>query len=196
LTGAVYNSAGIALTNAQQAALQLDVAGNLKTTTIGGSVTIDQISVLVKNNQVWTVSTDINMAASSTDNPILLLVNPTANTKVFYIYTFYCGVDYNNQRTKFSFYYAPTVTANGTAQTPRNNNIGGGGATTAQAYTLPTVTSNGIRIGAVIIAQNASSYGYFGNFMIGVNPNSKLLITGSPDAINKIAVISLTWAEV
>jgi hypothetical protein len=172
-----------------------------------GSITVSGVSVsvpsamtiseYVKNNLVYTMCADINLASAGTRNPLVLMKNPAGNTKVLYIYKLAFGIRVANVLGQFDFYANPTVTTNGSAYTPINSNIGGGaGASSMQIYTLPTTSNLGTQLHAYIVGQNSNSFTSLEDCSIFVQPGNSFLLTGDPGSNNRLAAISITWIEV
>jgi hypothetical protein len=157
----------------------------------------DNIAALVIANQVYTVSTSINMTSSGVENPILLITNPGANTKILYIYSLSLGLILANNAADFEIYADPTVTTNGTLQTPQSNYVGGGApASVMNIYTLPTVSSNGTEMGDFFYGQNQNSINFLANLSIIIKPGHSILLTGNPiNSNNRPANVTLTWVE-
>lgn len=81
LAGAIYNSTPPTLTNGQQAALQFDVNGNLKTTPAGGSTSVTQGTTpwIVGQSSGANLHTNVdNFPASQTVNGTVTAIQPTA----------------------------------------------------------------------------------------------------------------------
>jgi hypothetical protein len=154
------------------------------------------IAALVIANAVYTVGTAINMATMGADNPILLIKNPITNTKILYIYSIILGLDVANNAADFELYANPTVTTNGTSQTPQNNNVGNSTASVMQIFTLPTVSSNGTQINEFFYGQNQNSINFLANLSIAIQPGNSILLVGNPiNSNNRPATVSLTWVE-
>jgi hypothetical protein len=166
----------------------------------GISVTVPtaaNIAEFVKNNKVYSFCADVNLAQSGTHNPLVLISNPVGSGKVLYLYKLAFGVRVANVLGQFDFYIDPTVMANGTIYTPVNNNVGGGSSASSMLiYILPTISNLGTQIQAFIIGQNSNSFVSLEDCSIFIQPGHKFLLTGDPGSNNRLAAISITWAEV
>ena len=154
------------------------------------------IAQFVTNGKVYTVSKNLNMAAADTDNPLVLIKNPSASGKTLYVYATHVGVNVTNVAANFKLWYDPTITANGTVETPRNNNIGGGfGASVMNVFSLSTVSASGTLIGTYAVGQNTNTLPRIDDFSIFLAPGHNLLLTGAPGSNNRVATVTMTWAE-
>jgi hypothetical protein len=107
------------------------------------------------------------------------------------------GVDVANVLMNFRLWYAPTITTNGTSQTPRNQYIGGGvGSTVVTTFSLPTVSSSGTLIRNYEVGQNNNSYNAVEDFSIILAANQNLLLTADPGSNNRLAQITAMWCEI
>jgi len=154
------------------------------------------IATMVAAGLMYSVAKYVNAASTGADNPLLYIRNPVGSGKTLYIYALYVGVTVTNTLMNFLVWYNPTATANGTAATPVNNCIGGGfGASAMLATTLPTITNSGTNIKGIEIKETQVSLMDFLNFSIQVKEGNSLLITGKPSLANKVASITIVWAE-
>lgn len=160
-----------------------------------GSIVIQPIlEYYVGQGQVFTLTGSFNAATGGSDNPILLIKNPNASGKTLRLRKLYVGCNVANVIVSFSIYYAPTITANGTAATPRNNLIGNGTASVTQSFSLPTLSSLGTIIFDSTISQNGTSPEI--NPAIDVPANQTIVITANPATNNRSVQITTIWMEV
>lgn len=141
-------------------------------------------------------SVNLNLATAGTDNPVILLRNPSSSTVSVYIKGVTCGVVTTNVSALFNVYSTPTVTSNGTAQTPTNRTIGASTAANLLVNTLPTVSSPGTVISSFNIAQNSNSASSVDPYQLKLPPNTAILITGNPSSNNRQSAITVVWSEV
>lgn len=191
----LYDAAGNAITSStvgSKQPLDVNIIQNSAT-----NPSADNIAALVLANEVYTVSTSINMTSSGVENPLLLITNPGANTKILYIYSLSLGLILANNAADFELYASPTITTNGTLQTPQSNYVGGGApASVMNIYTLPTVSSNGAEMGDFFYGQNQNSINFLANLSIAIKPGNSILLTGNPiNSNNRPANITLVWVE-
>lgn len=180
--------------------LEVNSDGSLNVNIISAPSTppsANTISQFVAQNKVYSFSSDLNMTTSGTQNPLVLLKNPSGSGKVIYLYKVIFGTNVTNVLAEFKIYANPTVTANGTAITPISNNIGGGAsASIVQAYSLSTVSSPGSNLNSFTISQNNSAFSSIEDFSIFIQPDNSLLLTGNPGSNSREASITVVWVEV
>jgi hypothetical protein len=171
---------------------RLDVDARIAQDTVSG----ENIAALTTAGYVYCFAGQINMTSSGSDNPLLYIENPTGSGKVLYIYSMRFGVNVSNNYANIKVFANPTITANGTTQTPPNRCIGGGfGASDMNVYTLPTVSANGTQIENLEVAENGNSIHSAENFAMHFEENNKMLVTGDPKSNNREAAITIIWAE-
>jgi hypothetical protein len=202
LVGGQYNSTAPTLTNTQQASLQVDASGNLlvnvtASTTGSTPPTAATISAYTTANKVYVTAFNVNMPTSGTDNPLLLVRNPTGSGKTLYVYKLGFGSTVANVSAVFKVFSDPTVTANGTSQAATSLNIGGGApAASILSTSTPTITANGAEIESYEAGSNNNSGSFVEDFSIHVAANHALLITGNPGSNNRDAALTIVWVEV
>jgi hypothetical protein len=202
LVGGQYNSTAPTLTNTQQASLQVDSSGNLlvnvtSSTTGTTPPTAATISAYTSANKVYVTAFNVNMPTSGTDNPLLLVRNPTGSGKTLYVYKLGFGSTVANVSAVFKVFSDPTVTANGTSQAATSLNIGGGApAASVLSTSTPTITANGAEIESYEAGSNNNSGSFVEDFSIHVAANHALLITGNPGSNNRDAALTIVWVEV
>ena len=153
-------------------------------------------SSLANDGTLWSAADVINAADSDEHNPLMLIINPSGSTKDFYFWRSRIAMLVTNNNLEVRIYSNPTVTANGTAITPRNRNIGGTNPSVqTQAYRLPTISANGNLITVAGIGQNNNSIDLNEDFAIRLAPNNSLLITGKPSSNNRAAAVTIVWQE-
>lgn len=224
LTGGVYSSTPPTLTNTQQAALQLDVAGNLKENiaswfgstapTVGQKTMANALPVVLASDHsltnpseifiakriadgtVFSVAADINMATGDAENPVILLRNPAGSGKTIYIRRITYGVSTNNVYIVAKLYKTPTISVNGTTITPQNLLVGSGTASVILATTLPTLSSNGTLVANGSSPQNSSTYPLIDDFYMSVPENQSIALTGTAAGNNRVGSFTVQWVEV
>ena len=160
------------------------------------SVQSGNIGELVKAGRVYSVALTLNMAIAAFDNPVILLRNPVGSLKTLYIYRILTGVFTSNTFVDFKVFANPTITTNGTSQTPVNRAVGGGfGASVMTAFSFPTVSANGTPLLTQVCGQNTNSFDGVEDFSIQVSPNNNLLITANPSANNRESKVTVIYAE-
>lgn len=196
------------LTNTTQKTKIVDTAGtNLLVVNADGSINVsgitaattpstNTISSLVSQGKVFTVSGAFSAASAGSDNPIFLIKNPSGSGKTLYLYRLALGCTIANVLVEFKVFYAPTITSNGTSQTPKNNLIGSATASSMTTFSLPTLSSNGTQLLDLGFGQNNNSLDYIGDFSIQLQANQNLVISANPGSNNRTVTITTTWAEV
>ena len=153
------------------------------------------VSQLVKEEKMFSVATGINLAAAGTNNPAILIKNPSGSNKTFYLYRSSFGIDIENNYVNYRIYANPTITTNGTTFTPTKNRIGGTINSVMQVYTLPTISSLGLVLQTYEVASNGNSIQTLDDFSLHVLPNNNILVTGDPKSNNRLGIITISWAE-
>jgi cytoskeletal protein CcmA (bactofilin family) len=158
---------------------------------------INQNQQLVNANKVYSISVDLAAATASVDNPLILIRNPIGSGKKMYVISLRAGTQVANVSFMFKIFTSPVVTVNGSVLASISRHIGGGAPVSSiLVTTLPTVSSNGSSLTGFIQGQNSNSIDLNNEaFLIELEPNASMLITGSPMSNNKIANFSLSWLE-
>ncbi|MEY2859131.1 MAG: hypothetical protein RLZZ74_3444 [Cyanobacteriota bacterium] len=144
----------------------------------------------------WSNST---LTVATAETRLIYLVNSAANTKTIFISTMLLapGPDNGNYIT-YNFYYNPTVSANGTAQTIVNLRPGSATASVLSVFITPTVSANGTRSHIFTVGKSdQASPMYHGKLdpYIILTPGNTLLITGSAKANGTSNLANLIWFE-
>lgn len=172
-----------------------DSSGNQLVVNSDGSINTQLLlNYNVSQDKVFTLSGSFNAATGGADNPIFLIKNPNASGKILKLRKLLVGCTVNNVFVEFTIYYAPTITSNGTTQTPRNNLIGSSTASVAQAFSLPTLSSLGTQILNFTVGQNST--GPEVNLHLDLQANQNLVIAAQPGSNNRQVQITVVWAEV
>ena len=171
-------------------------ANELKVNT-DGSVNATPVSQdQIATDKVFVLSLSINAIVGGSDNPLILLKNPSGSGKTFRLLDIYAGCVVNNVGVEYKLFYAPTITLNGTATTPRNALIGSATASVAQAFTLPTLAVIGTQIGGWTNAQNTVFAHARGETLPFLQANQNLVLSAAPSSNNRAITVTLVWAEV
>lgn len=152
---------------------------------------------LVAAGQVFSVVvSDFNLASSTTDNPIMLIKNPSGSGKNLYIIDIFTGTTESTVATKYQVFANPTVTTNGTSLTVRSRTIKTSPtATVMEAYSGPTVSASGNSLSIFVNQQAQNAVSIITSFQVRVEANNTLLITGRPSSNNRTANITVVWSE-
>jgi len=165
--------------------------------TLGNIFSAADSRLFTINNKTYGISFDINAASGGADNTQILIRNPNGSGKILYFYTISAGVQINNVFITYKVFANPTITTNGTVQTPISLNIGGGAAAAiALINTLPTVSVAGSAISSRLMSQNGTGVELTQKGIIALNPNNSMLITANPQSNNRISTYTIQWAEI
>lgn len=174
-----------------------DQSGNQMVVNADGSTNAQlQAERWAFDGQLFSLSGSFTAASGGNDNPIFLIKNPNASGKIFRIVRLTCGVSVTNVLVNYKVTYAPTITTNGTSQTPRNLRIGSATASVAQAFSLPTLSNIGTTVVDFTNGQNAAGSEILGGLNIILEANQNLVVTAAPASNNRAVQITVVWAEV
>lgn len=178
--------------------------------TVGQKAMVDSIPVVLASDQpatpsgiqgevdmdrVFSVATEVNMAAGGTDNPLILLRNPALSGKTLYLVRVQAGNSVANVAAVFKVYHTPTITLNGTVVTPQNRKIGSVVPSAILANTLPTIAVLGTKVSSLANGQNTNSVVFDEEYSVAVPEGKTILLTGSPLSNNRQAVLTMVWVE-
>ena len=172
----------------------VDVNGALQTSQSGDvfpSTTESNEAVKLRE---YTFAFQQNLASAATEYPIFYIRNPLGSGKRMFIREIR-SVNITAARVCLTrVYHTPTVTGNGTGQTPVSMNIGGGaGAAVILLNTIPTVTGNGTLISTIAASDQPGVLDYKWGLIL--NPNSFMLITCQGSSNNTIIALDIIWSE-
>lgn len=181
--------------SADPVAIFNDTSGNQLIINPDGSINSQELlHYQVGQGKVFTLSGTFNAAIGGADNPIFLIKNPNASGKILKLRKLLIGCTVNNVFVEFTVYYNPTITTNGTSQTPRNNLIGSATASIATAFSLPTLSSLGTKILDFTMGQNSTAPEV--NLQLDLQANQNIVIAAQPGSNNRAVQITVIWAEV
>jgi hypothetical protein len=159
------------------------------------------IASLTDSDKSFGISTSITITGGGTENDFLLIRNPSQSGKQLKFDTI--SVGFNNTvsvMASFKIYATPTITSNGTAVTINPGRIGASvPASSINVYSTPTISSRGTEYANFMVTggpNSGSSYRFNVDQTIIVDPGYSLLITGTPDGINRNLLLTLRWIEV
>lgn len=151
-----------------------------------------------EKKRLYSLVLTINMA-TATEVRLLLLRNPAGSGKVMYLQRLQVLLTNNaNSSGVIRGYIAPTITSNGTTQTPVNTNVGGGGAASVvNAFSSPTISVVGTMAFATRVqgGDGAQPTDFDFDGSTAINPGVDVLVTGLPDGTNREVIITLLWLE-
>ena len=154
------------------------------------------IVTFVKDGIVFSLSTEVNLASKTLNNPVYLLRNPALSGKVIYLWELLSGVDASAVNGIFHIHKNPTVAADGTPELPSNRDIGNVGLSAMEIFSLPTILALGPEMVATEKGQNSNHTNYAAIFSLFVEPGNTILVTGKPEQNNIPGLFTLVWAEV
>ena len=180
---------------ADPVAIYNDLSGNQLVVNSDGSINTQALlNYEVGQDKVFSLSGNFTAAVGGADNPIFMIKNPSGSGKTMKIRRLRVGCAVTNVIVEFKIFYAPTITLNGTSQTPRNNLIGSSTASAMTAFSLPTLSVLGTQILDVVIGQNSAAPVY--ETSLNVQANQTVVITAAPASNNRAVTIDVMWAEV
>lgn len=151
-----------------------------------------------EKKRLYSLIVTLNMA-TATEIRLLLLRNPAGSGKVMYLQRLQVLLTNNaNSSGVIRGYIAPTITANGTAITPVNTNVGGGGAASVlTTFHTPTISVVGTLAFATRVqgGDGAQPTDFDFDGSTAINPGVDVLVTGTPDGTNRELIITLMWLE-
>lgn len=161
-----------------------------------GSLTAKTMNELwAFQGKVYSLSGEFNAASGGNDNPILLIKNPSGSGKTLYLLRLYVGCVVTNVPVEWKIAHTPTITLNGTSQTPQNFTIGGA-ASAMTVFSLPTLVSIGTVMGDFGNGQNAQGMELLTGIPILLSANQNLVISAAPASNNRVVEITAVWAEI
>jgi len=140
----------------------------------------------------------VNITPANTEVNILHILNPSGSGKTVIL----CCVDYGFSNTtavaaRFKWYSNPTITAAGTTVTPVNGLIGSAVTSAINTYTSPTHSARGTEMVSHSVYGGTQSFAQFlFDGRIVIPANNRILLTGTPDGVNRGTLINLRWIEI
>lgn len=136
----------------------------------------------------------INLGTGTDEKDIFLLKNPAASGVAIQLKQIIVSTVKTSGGTNLRYYRAPTITANGTAltiQNKRNDGVTGEG----DAYSLPTITARGNKLGVFGIAGSGQVI-IREDYELYLDENENFLVTLEQPSSNQTYSITLVWAEI
>jgi hypothetical protein len=138
-------------------------------------------------------STGVQTKVGASEEPLVLIRNPSGNTKNLNIdRQFFISVD-QGVNLIFRVYRSPVLTSTGTALTPANALVGSSIVATGQMFLAPTVSSNGSQFNVYQVRDDIVLDQLGGRVVI--QPNNSLLVTVESSGNNKRWSFSSAWIE-
>jgi len=130
--------------------------------------------------------------SATTETPLLLLINPSTNKKSMFIFTKKMSALTSNHNAQFRIYYNPTITSNGTVQTPVNLRNGSSFLSTMNCYSAPTIANSGTFV--AMLATTAFNPETSSVMQI-IDPGKSMLLTGQVSNANDAINCEVVWFE-
>lgn len=161
-----------------------------------GSINVTGVAAYhTSQGSTYILSGSFNAATGGADNPILLIKNPSGSGKTLYLERVAFNTNVTNVIVGYTVFYAPTITSNGTSQTPRNALIGSSNTSAMTCFSLPTLSSNGTQLVEITIGQNTTGFNTDINGVIQLQANQNLVIAAQPASNNRPVQMTITWVE-
>lgn len=164
--------------------------------TDGTQASRSNIQQLASENKVFSTNFEVT-GIGTTEIPVGLFRNPSGSGKTVKLDRLTISNLHQTANTfvRVRVYVAPTVTADGTALTTGCTHIGQAGPSSV-AFSSPTVSANGTRIGNWNVVSSANALPIPLDMIYILDANTQVLITAQADGTNRILAASLIWAEV
>jgi hypothetical protein len=179
--------------------------GNKLLVNADGSINVAGVTAVIdgganetKANKVFGVGITVNLPTAGTETRAFLIRNPAGNTKNVIFWDFRAALSNTTVTAAFiRFYVNPTVTAVGTSVATHNRYRGSAVNSTALAYTGPTAATPGILTEVSYITGGSNGHSEHEDFhgSLILQPGQDLLVTGTPDGVNRALFISFVWSE-
>lgn len=134
-------------------------------------------------------------ATAATDNPILMLVNLSTNTKQVRLQTRSFGCDVVNVIVVYRMFLDSVVTSSGTSKTITKLYSNNAAVSQMQVFGSPTLSSVGSIIDSFAMGQNTSAQYLTEVQPILVDPGHRLVLTANPSSNNRTVWMSIKWVE-
>jgi len=159
---------------------------------VSGPIEVNKI----QENYIYSFAFEFNLITAGIDNNFVLIRNPSGSNKVLYLKTIILDVLTKGGQAAIKLWADPTITVNGTAQTVMGRNIGNGaGASVILVTSGPTSTAKGIRITGFSCGKDSNSMIDAVDYTLALQPNHSILVTGDPDANNRVVTATMIWIE-
>lgn len=134
-------------------------------------------------------------ATADIDNPMLMFVNLSTNTKQFRLISHIVGTEVVNVQTTFRMFLNPVITSSGTAISATKIYQTGVASAQTQVFKTPTISSSGSSIESIPQGQNTPASIVQDNESVAIDPGNVLLFTARPNSNNRTVWISVRWVE-
>lgn len=131
----------------------------------------------------------LSLGMSTDETPILLIENPTAPAFPYKALFMNVNTLQSSDTVLFRFYFNPTISANGTPETPLNLRPGSNVLSVSKCYVSPTISDNGTLF---TLAGNGTQV----TSLFVLDQGSTLLITAQATDADTSVYLSQSWYEV
>lgn len=133
-----------------------------------------------------------NQIVSGSETALLYHINPVGNSKsLFHSIRKLTCITLTNT-VLFRFYSNPTVSSNGTLQTPTNLRPANANLTTGNLYLSPTASANGTFLGTLASSAFVPDVS---NVLLILDPGQSILVTAQASAASTAIATELGWYE-
>ena len=130
--------------------------------------------------------------ATKNESDTLLFRNPTGSGIEQEIWDWEIGT-VGNITIIWRMYYNPTVTTNGTTETPVNTNTSSTNTSSLNVYSLPTISSRGTLVDEAVVTIGTLRVRQ--DFGFAIYPDADMLVTLEASASNNDFSLVGRWAE-
>lgn len=137
---------------------------------------------------------NFTLASKNTEYDLMLLRNPVASGIDLHWWEFVLASPIAATNIILRGYRTPTITANGTAQTPRNLRVSGG-ASSVNVYAGPTITARGTLMEQLLLNSATGTFVKQEQLGYQIEPNEDMLITMEASSNGTVIYTNALWAE-
>lgn len=197
LSGGVYNSSPITLTNTEQAAIQLDANGYLKVIVPALApeypLTEEAKEALLKRSYV--LSHEMHLVDKDATYNIIYIKSPPDSTKTVFIHSISLGNATSSNHATLTVYKNPTVTLLGVVLEPQSMYIENIQVdSTLLCYNETTLASEGTYLLKLVCTSQTSIKDF--NYGLIISPGNAILLSGNSSINNQHVVINVFFSEV
>lgn len=151
---------------------------------------------LANTNRMFTLNFEVS-GVGTTEIPVALFRNPSGSGKTVKLSRLTISNLHQTANTfiRVRAYVAPTVTADGTGLDERCTHVGQA-APVSVAFSSPTVSANGVRIGQWNVVSSANALIVPLDLLFILDANTQMLLTAQADGTARIIAGALLWAEI
>jgi len=149
----------------------------------------------VEQQKGFVLPATFTITTKNTEYDVFLLRNPLASGIDLHWWKFYLGSTTTATTIILRAYRTPTITTNGTAQTPRNLRLSGP-ASVVPVYAAPTIAARGTLMQNVLLNSNNGTFIKIEELGYQIEPNEDMLITMEASSNGTLTYITALWAEI